>query len=140
MTKMDCHAWPNGETWAAAVGLVAERHSLRHIQELAQKAKAAAFARGCAPQWLLADWLRDWVERGAPEFTRNLYNELLQAALARVDWYDVAAHMLDGGEDVLPHGQTEESDRDALSLGPLSQIECRGRSPRPPVSARSQPQ
>jgi hypothetical protein len=123
MSKMDYRDWPNCETWAAALGLVAERRSLRHVQGLAQKARAAAFAGGCAPQWLLADSLRDWVERDAPDFAGSLYNELLQAALARVDWYDVAAHMLDGGEDVPPHGQPGKSDRDGVSPARLSQIE-----------------
>ena len=110
---MDQHEWPNCESWATAVGLVAERGSLEHVQELAERAKVAAPARGCAPQWLLADWLHDWVEWCAPEITPSLYNELLQAALARVDWYDVAAHILDSDERMLSSGQTEDGERTA---------------------------
>jgi len=104
------HNWRSHETWAAAEGLGAERRWARHIREIARKSKAAAVERGCGQQWLMADWLKEWIERDAPDFMPNLYSALLQAALARVDWHEVAAYILDTGEDVPSRVQAEQSD------------------------------
>jgi hypothetical protein len=104
------HNWRSHETWAAAEGLGAERRSARHIREIVQTSEAAAAERGCGQQWLLADWLKEWVEREAPNMTSNVYNELLQAALARVDWHEVAGHLLDTSEPVLGHGESERGE------------------------------
>jgi hypothetical protein len=105
--------WQSLETWAAAEGLGAERRSAMHVREIVQKSKAGAAALGCEQQWLMADWLKEWIERDAPEVMPNLYSELLQAALARVDWYEVARYILDTGEDGASRFQPEQSDRAA---------------------------
>ena len=113
------HNWRSHETWAAAEGLGAERRSDGHVREIVQKSKAAAEERGCTQQWLMADWLKEWIERDAPDIMPNLYSELLQAALARVDWHEVAGYILDTGEDVPSRIQPEQSDCAASSAGPL---------------------
>jgi len=104
------HDWRSHETWAAAEGLGAERRSDRHVREIVQKSKAAAAERGCTQQSLMADWLKEWIERDALYITPNLYSELLQAALERVDWYEVAEYILDTGQDVPSRVQPEQSD------------------------------
>jgi hypothetical protein len=94
------HNWRTYETWAAAEGVGSERCLARHVREIVQKSNVAAAELGCMQQWLVADWLKEWIEREAPDIMPNLYNELLQAALERVDWYEVAGYILGTGEDV----------------------------------------
>jgi hypothetical protein len=104
------HNWRSHETWAVAEGLGAERRSASHVREIVRKSKAAAAERGCGQQWLMADWLKEWIERDAPDIVPNLYSGLLEAALARVDWHEVAGYILDTGEDVPSRVQVEQND------------------------------
>jgi hypothetical protein len=107
MSEIDDESLWNYETWAASDGVGVGRRAARHLRELGQKAGRGAVERGCGQEWLLADWLKEWVEREAPSIMPNIYNELLHAALARVDWHEVAAHILDAREPVLGDGQHE---------------------------------
>lgn len=98
--------WRNRETWAAAVGVTVNPLSCEHVQALMRMATAASHG-AYAPQWLLAEWLQEWVERNEPGGASPLYDELVEAALARVDWYQIAEHLL---------GEYESAER-AVPLG-----------------------
>jgi len=74
------------------------------------KAGSGAADPGWAQQWLLADWLKEWIEREAPRMTGNVYKGLLHAALARVDWHEVAGRILEGCETPLGDGQPERGE------------------------------
>jgi hypothetical protein len=75
-----------------------------------QKAEVGAGERNCPREWLLADWLKEWIERSAPDIKPNVYSELLQAALVRVDWHEVAEHLLESREGVPKRGGAEQVD------------------------------
>ena len=104
----DGSSW-NYETLAACEGLWIERSATQHVRELVAKAKVGAAQRSCPGEWLLADWLKEWIEREAPDIKPNVYSELLQAALVRVDWHEVAGHLLNSGEGVHNRVQVERS-------------------------------
>ena len=105
----DESSW-NYETWAASEGLRVGGGWAWHVRELVGKVKRGAVERGCAEQWLLADWLKEWMERDAPKTMPRAYDELLQAALMRIDWHEVAGCILDTGEPVLGQGRSERGE------------------------------
>lgn len=107
MSEIDGESPWNYETWAASEGIGVGSRAARHLRELVEKSGRGAAEWGCAQQWLLADGLKEWIEGEAPNMMPNVYNELLHAALARVDWHEVAAHVLETRESVLGAARCE---------------------------------
>lgn len=84
------NGWTNYETWAVKLWLDNEEHSYRYWTDLAQT--CARYQDGANR---LASTLRDEVTEQAPELGASLFSDLLSAALAEVDWYELASSFLD---------------------------------------------
>ena len=111
--------WTNFETWAVNLWLSNDRGRYEHYRELAEIAledtaasyegKLDATAREEATG-LLAQRVRDEVEAAAPELGATLYADLLNAALSKVEWLEIAEALL---EDLQPN---EKSDEEATAF------------------------
>jgi hypothetical protein len=54
-----------------------------------------SWSRKDAACLLLADWLKEDIADGAPPAEPGVYGDVLTVALARVNWQQIAAHLLD---------------------------------------------
>lgn len=96
------NGWATYETWAVALWLDNEASSSRYWREQAEECWSAArhsrrvkewrFTRAEAARLELAEKLEEVVHEGSPLQEASLYADLLGAALAEVDWYEIAGH------------------------------------------------
>jgi hypothetical protein len=113
-TSTTHEGWTNFETWAVRMGLKKDQASYEHYRELAEIAledtvesyegKLDATTRKEATG-LLAQRVRGEVEAAAPELGGTLYSDLLNAALSRVDWLEIAEDLL---ADLQPNETSSE--------------------------------
>jgi hypothetical protein len=118
-TSTTHEGWTNFETWAVNLWINNDRGSYEHYRELAEIAledtvesyegKLDKTAREEATG-LLAQRVRGEVEAAAPELGATLYSDLLNAALSKVDWLEIAEDLLD---DLQPN---EKSDEEAAAF------------------------
>lgn len=98
------NGWSNYETWCVALWIDNERFSYerwrskaRDYVRLAPKKFPAMFPETnpneVATGWL-ANRLRAEIEDGTPVLAAGVYGDLLSAALAEVDWREVAEHLV----------------------------------------------
>jgi hypothetical protein len=96
------NGFANYETWAVSLWLSNEYASYQRWrmacrQELAKARNRETFrtpAREMAALEL-AKRLKEDIEDAAPDLSCSVYADLLQAALAEVDWYELATNLLD---------------------------------------------
>lgn len=120
----DYQGWNNYETWAVALWIDNDRGSYEHWREQTRRHRREAVAcpEVCsgtrtgdeAARIALADALRQQVTEAAPLERPSVYADLLRAALDEVDWHEIAAHLLDEGDD---------EDREAIPAGPARPAE-----------------
>ena len=96
--------WTNHATWAVAIWLDSDRD--RHLYWCAQSRKcredaprAEAVLQGVTPaeeaaKYFLSEQLREEIAEDAPGVFKGAYSELLKAALAEVNWDEIADHYL----------------------------------------------
>lgn len=88
------NGWENYETWATALWIDNEERSYRYWRIVAAECRGECAEEGCA---VLADRLREAHTAAADEWAcerSGLYCDLLGAALAEVDWLEIAEHLL----------------------------------------------
>jgi hypothetical protein len=86
--------WTNYETWAVALWLNNEEGSYRYWREQAR-------------EWCdyedttihLVEQLKEELNEAAPELGTTLYADLMNSALERVDWYEIAESFLEDVDD-----------------------------------------
>jgi hypothetical protein len=114
-TSTTHEGWTNFETWAVNLGLKNDRGSCEHWGEQAREALSEAAEEGEAEAYgetvgkraacVLARRIREAVEEGAPDLGATLYSDLLNAALSKVDWLEIAEDLL---ADLQPNETSSE--------------------------------
>jgi len=100
------NGWKNYETWAVALWIDNEQSSYTHWREQAaehfkevterESQKAISMDQYRDARSALAWELRGAFEGESPLLDQaTLYSDLLTAALERVNWYEVAEHLID---------------------------------------------
>jgi len=115
MTRFN--GWKNYETWAVALWLGNDESTYRYWKEQAAERVLGArnskevLAGRCTPNEAaniqLAEQLQLEVTEMAPAQAATLYSDLLTSALSEVDWYEIAADLI----DELPSVDGEMSDQ-----------------------------
>jgi len=98
------NGWTNHETWTVSLWLDNEESSYRYWREVASKCRhEVGDANGvCDGTWtvkeaaamMLADLLKREINAGSPLTRPSMYSDLLCAALAEVDWLEIAGQCL----------------------------------------------
>ena len=104
--------WFNYETWLVALWLDNDEGSQLYWREATEEAwnmaadsmpmKEWSLSRRHTARHMLAERLKIELEEGNPVQTTDLYGDLMNAALAAVDWLEIADHYL---ADRVEHGQ-----------------------------------
>lgn len=104
MDEKKYNGWTNYETWAVALWIDSERASYECWRQAAAQARREAptcrqvadgiWSEENAARFLLADWLKEDITDAAPLTEANVYSDLLNAALAEVNWQEIADHWL----------------------------------------------
>ena len=105
MSDNTYNGWTNYETWAVALWINNEQASYhywrnearRHRQQASdcQQVAEGFWTPESAAQYGLADQLKDEFEENAPIEDAGVYADLLDGALAEVNWQEIAAGILD---------------------------------------------
>lgn len=86
------NGWSNYWTWAAHLWLANEEPTYNYYCSLAREISGGGAAD---PAIELADTIRDNVEAGAPDVGASMYSDFLSAAIARVNYDEIARAILD---------------------------------------------
>ena len=79
------NGWINRETWATALWLTNDQGTYETVLDL---------LAGCDTQYEATQRLQAFItDEAYPLETASLYSDLLNSALARVEWRDVVAHV-----------------------------------------------
>jgi hypothetical protein len=110
------NGWTNYETWCVNLWFMNDEEtymhwsdeSRRHMTEApeSQRVKQWGYSIREAARCALAEHLQETIEAEAGLGFATLYTDLLQAALAAVNWHEIAANWLD---DFSPESASEES-------------------------------
>lgn len=85
------NGWSNYQTWAVALWLDNTESTYQLMQEAAQSA-----ADYDVPVDHLAAYIEEFVEDGNPLANQaSMYSDLLVNIIARVDWREIAQHLLE---------------------------------------------
>jgi len=88
------NGWTNYETWVTALWIDNDQGSYNHRCELAKQVRKE-HEENCDRINCLATSLSDWIDELNPLSDKaNLFCDLLNAALAEVDWHEIAENFL----------------------------------------------
>ena len=107
-TQSEYQGWKNYETWAIHLSLTADETADQLCRSLTRRAIAKAatavpVVKGTwtveqAQKYLLADYLKDFVDNRSPLVdSPSVYSNLLGSALCEVDWSTIAEAFLERG-------------------------------------------
>lgn len=93
------NGWANYETWLASLWMDNEPGSQEYFRETAKAIYEEVipnpgFTREETARFRFADWLKEHHEENRPELP-GVYGDLLGAALASVNWDEIARHYID---------------------------------------------
>ena len=94
----DYNGWTNKPTWAVALWIDNDRG----LQQATSEA-ASDYVRSDeeSAKHDLSDWLKDYIENDIyPELPASMYSDLLNWALAYVDWDSLAEHYVEAAKEI----------------------------------------
>jgi len=103
MNTKQYNGWTNYETWVVNVWIDNEEGTYNYWREVAQEVSddletpTNGMTRMDEAVYLLTDRLREHYEENRPELT-GVYADLIGAALAEVNWREIAEHLLENVE------------------------------------------
>lgn len=103
MERKEYNGWTNYETWLANLWMDNEEGTQAYWRERAENAGNESTDRDEAIELLAAELENDMDER-AEELTGNagVFADLLNAALKKIDWQDIARHWIDDTDHEWP--------------------------------------
>jgi hypothetical protein len=113
-TDKTYNGWTNYETWAVNLWMDNSEGDQRYVRELASEAWHEATATEYSTRqqeavYNLASRLKDMHDEVLPEAIQNtVYADLLNSALDRVNWHEIASALLENYSD----DDTDEEDSD----------------------------
>lgn len=107
------NGWTNYETWNVALWIGndqgSEREWSRRAEECWRFAEAErSFTREERATLNLADCLKEQFTEDAPDLGASCWADLLGAALSEVDWYEIAAHMIEDVDKTEDQAEDDE--------------------------------
>ncbi len=97
MTSKNYNGWTNYETWLVALWMDNERgtyvdrcDAIEDIWEHQTDPDHSPTDRSDAARLLLADWLKDYVERMVPDGLPGFIGDLVNSALSECDYDEIA--------------------------------------------------
>jgi hypothetical protein len=95
MSKKTFNGWKNRETWVVALWIDNTEADQAHWTEAARTQLGRGASRDRAND-ALARQLENEITDSNPLFDSNVHADLLNCALANVDWYEIAANLIEG--------------------------------------------
>lgn len=112
--KADHQGWENYETWTVNLLLSNEQGTYNMVREKAREfIKAEEEGEGKEPKFVLADWLKDWVEENKPEMSNGMYAQLLTGAIGAVNFDEIADHWIEDEIENIKREQPPEGKKEA---------------------------
>ena len=116
MTDATYKGWSNYETWCVKLWLDNERDTYEMQRNMAAQAVLTAHKRKrriftvkeLAAQDL-AGQLQEWHEENEPKLKPGVYADMLAAAMASVDWYEIALSIFEDNADFIGEDTETES-------------------------------
>jgi len=118
------NGWRNYETWVTALWLDndqasqeywrAETQSVYDAAHEATQVRQAIWTVEQARRIQLADRLKDVIEQESPVMGASLYADLMGAAIAEIDFQEIAEHYLDELEQERPEQNSEDSENPVI--------------------------
>lgn len=109
------NGWTNYETWCVALHLDNEQGSYDYWRAIAQEAweqavPTNAWTRSEAARFELSDRLKDEHEESKPDVS-GVWADMLNAALAEVEWDEIANHYLQDCQDEEDEDEPGEAEK-----------------------------
>ena len=95
MSEKTFNGWKNRETWVVALWIDCTEADQTHWTEAARTQLGLGASRDRA-KVDLSRQLEDEITDSNPIVDSNVHADLLNCALANVDWYEIAGHLIEG--------------------------------------------
>jgi len=118
MNRNEYNGWTNYETWCVNLWMSndqgADEYSREQAQEAYNNAKAErSFTREERATLDLADQLKDFHEEFMPDLGASVFSDLLGAAMSEVNWYEIAAHLIEDVDKEIEDDEEDDTDEES---------------------------
>lgn len=104
--QTEYNGWPTYETWLVNLHLSNDEGLYNMVLEQAKAHVKNEAEEERSPDFLLMEWLEDWVKMtcersGQTDPWDLMTNDLMGAALSRVEWRTIAEHWIEDAREVV---------------------------------------
>jgi hypothetical protein len=90
------NGWKNRETWCVSLWIDNKRTTYETARRMAEKFRRGGTRAGQESVYPFADALKKWIEDElVPDLGASMASDLLNTALGRVDYDEIAKHILE---------------------------------------------